>query len=175
MSSPTEEKWGDYSGIKRNPRDSDVVRRMWQIFSSRLFPVLALTYIASVMGLSLSRGTYFLYDKEAFFMAYVILVWVSIAPLVWITLHASNDVRHYGRVWYLWTAGSQGFCGILFYILFPDTQEQWLWGLQTFFVSSIPIHVVIYFFFMKGGLPQSAAWPLTLSGIVFMLYGVLFA
>ncbi|MCB9963887.1 MAG: hypothetical protein H6855_01785 [Rhodospirillales bacterium] len=172
MTLPNEDKWEDYSNLRRHPKDTDAIRKIWLIFSRRLFPVLSFTYIASVIGISLSRE-HILLDKSAYLMGFAIMGWVAIAPTIWILVRVIDDVRKYAKSWYLWTAGTQAVCGLVFYFLFPETSgDRWLWGLTSFFVASIPIHIVIYFFFMQRALAASYAWPLTLAGVAFMLFGL---
>jgi len=60
---------------------------------------------------------------------------------------------------------------LLSYVLFPEMA----FGntLRLFMVATIPMFFIQYFFFVRGGLPARAAWPLTLAGLVFMLYGLI--
>ena len=176
MGTPVDENWRDYSKFERNPKDSDTMFRIWQIFCSRLFPILSLTYIASVLGICLRNGTHFLTDSSAHYMSFMIMIWVSVAPVTWICMRAMiGEFQGRAQVWYLWIAGLQAACGLIFFFMFPEDMGPWLWGFQSFFVSSVPIHIVIYVLFMKRALPASAAWPLTIIGGIFMIYGLLFA
>lgn len=176
MGIPDAERFEDYTAIPRNPKDGDVIWRIWHAFVHRLFPILSLIYIATVLGISLNRGTHFLYgNSEAHVMGLLIVCWVAIAPLTWICMRSMiGAFRTYARHWYIAIAFSQGLIGILFYIMFPDGLGGWLWGLQSFFVASIPIHLVIYIFFMMHAFPPAAAWPLTIAGLSYMLYGMVF-
>ena len=74
MAEADDEQFHDYTQYRRNPKDSDVMKRVWFIFARRLFPVLSLSYIASVLGICLSRGTHFLFDNEAHMMAMIIMI-----------------------------------------------------------------------------------------------------
>ncbi len=174
MGEPDEEAFVDYSNFRRNPKDIDVMRRVWRMFVRRLLPVLSLCYFASVLGMSFSRGTHFMFDKPAHYMSLIIILWVSIAPVTWLFMRATlGTFRDYATTWYFWIAGSQAICGLLFHFLFPTSLGPWLWGLQSFFVASIPMHIVIYIFFMRRAMPVSAALPLNIIGFVFLLLGLL--
>ncbi len=176
MGTPIDENWRDYSKFERNPKDAEVMQRIWNIFCSRLFPILSMIYIASVLGICLKHGTHFLTDGSAHYISMMIIIWVSIAPVTWICMRAMiGEFQGRAKTWYLWIAGSQALCGLLFFFLFPTDMGPWLWGFQSFFVASIPIHIVVYFFFMQRALPPPAAWPLTIIGLVFMGYGLFFA
>lgn len=176
MGIPVDENWRDYSKFERNPKDADTMKRIWHIFCTRLFPILSMTYIASVLGICLRNGTHFLTDSSAHWISLMIMIWVSLAPVTWICMRAMiGEFQGQAKVWYLWIAGLQAFCGLIFFFMFPEDMGPWLWGFQSFFVSSIPIHIVVYFFFMNRALPAAAAWPLTIIGGLFMLYGLLFA
>ncbi len=176
MGVPMDENWADYSKFERNPKDSKTMARIWSIFSARLFPVLSLSYVASVLGICLNNGTHFLTDGNAHFMALIITMWVGIAPFTWTCMRATiGEFEDQANTWYLWIAGLQGLCGLAFYFMFPTNLGPWLWGFQSFFVASIPIHIVVYIFFMARAMPSVMTWPLSLIGIIFMVYGILFA
>lgn len=169
---PVEEDWTDYSGFKRRPDGMETLYKIWKIFTNRLFPVLSLSYIASVLGICLNRGTHFLFDPIAHYMGLMIISWVAIAPMTWILMSVMvGDLKGQARIWYFCIATMQALCGAAFYFLFPGDLGPWLWGFQSFFVASIPIHLVIYMLFMNKALPNFAAWPLTIFGILFMIYG----
>ena len=174
MGIPNEETFTDYSNYRRNPKDIDIMQRVWKIFVRRLLPVLSLCYFAAVLGISFSRGKHFLFDETSHYMSIIIILWVSIAPVTWLFMRATlGNFRDYANTWYFWIATCQAICGLLFFFLFPTSLGPWLWGLQSFFVASIPMHGVIYLFFMCRALPRSAAMPLNIIGLIFLVLGLL--
>ena len=174
MAVPDEEQFETYKNLRRNPKDVDIMQRVWKVFITRLFPVLSLCYIASVFGISLSNGTHFLFDETAHYMSLIIMIWVAIAPVTWLFMRATIGIfKDYARLWYTCIATMQAGCGLVFFFLFPENLGPWLWGLQSFFVSSIPMHIVIYFLFMQRMLPKVTFLPLSIIGLIFMALGFL--
>jgi hypothetical protein len=142
-----------------------------EILTQRYFPVLSLTYIASVMGIAASKGRFVHYMfevKTAYVMALFVALWVSVPAILWIILRGSHLFNHVADDWYKIIAGIMTITLMMSYILFPEAD---FLGLRLYFAASLPIFVVMYLFFVKGGLPPLAAHPLSALGLTFLLYG----
>ena len=171
-----EDKWENYQNIERLPRDKDLVTRVSRTVYRRIFPVLSALFILSVLGISLKSGTHFLFDKSAYLLSLLMILWVAIAPITVISMrYASADVRPFAKHWYFGIAGGQALCGILFYALFPDNTDGWLGSTNTLLIMSIPMHVIIYLELKLRLIPKEAVYPLKIFAALFCTYGILFA
>jgi hypothetical protein len=153
-------------GVRLLPRD------FFDVVSHRFFPVLSLTYIASIIGIAFRKGHAFEYlfqDDSAYDMALWIALWVSIPAMFWIIIRNSLLYAHMADAWYKAIAGLMCLTLAVSFVLFPEWEVGD--GLRMFFVATMPVFVIQYFFFVRGGLPAAAAWPLTIAGIVLFIYG----
>lgn len=150
----------------------------WDMICHRYFPVLSLTYISSVFAIAMRHSpnegnviTHIFDDPYPYDMALWIALWVSIPAVFWIIIRGSLRYRHRAAIWYKGIALMMVVTALLSYVLFPEMA----FGntLRLFMVATIPVFFIQYFFFVRGGLPARAAWPLTLAGLVFMLYGLI--
>lgn len=156
------------TGVRLLPRD------FFDMLSRRFFPVLSLTYIASVVGIAFKKTPvlhYLLEDDYAYDMALWVALWVTIPALFWIIIRNSLRYASLADVWYKAIAGLMCLTLGVSFILFPEWEIGQ--GMRVFFVATMPVFVIQYYFFVKGGLPAAAAWPLTVAGIVLLLYGQL--
>lgn len=148
----------------------------WDLVFHRYFPVLSLTYISSVIGIALKLSpeqgliAHLFQDSYPYTMALWIILWVSVPAIFWIIIRGSIRYAHRADIWYKGIAGAMILLVLLSYALFPE----WNFGqgLRLFLVVTMPVFFIQYFFFIRGGLPPKAAWPLTLAGLVFMIYGI---
>lgn len=150
----------------------------WDIICNRYFPVLSLTYISSVLGIALQQSPggrdliqHLFEDRYPYHMALWVALWVSIPAVFWIILRGSIRYAHRAGIWYKGIAGTMILLVLLSYALFPE----WSFGrggFRIFLVVTLPVFLIQYYFFIRGGLPSRAAWPLTLGGLVFMIYGI---
>lgn len=56
----------------------------------------------------------------------------------------------------------------LSFFLFPEAD---VYGLKVYFVLSVPVFILIYYFFVKDLLPRVASYPLNALGFCALLYG----
>lgn len=146
-------------------------RDFGEILTRRYFPVLSLTYISSVIGIAAQKGDvlhYMLHDKTAYIMALFVGLWMTIPAVVWILLRGTHLYNHLADDWYKIVSILMMVTLCLSFVLFPETD---IWGLRIFLAATIPMLIVMYLFFVKGGLPALAAHPLTALGLTFLLYG----
>ena len=150
----------------------------YDIVAHRYFPVLSLTYIASVVGIAINLCNeefgfvhYFMESPEAYRMGYWMAAWVSVPAILWILIQGTFHIRKQADIWYKATAGLMIATLLLSFLLFPMGAVGF--GLRMFMVATIPIFIVQYFFFIRGGLPARMAWPLTVAGLTFLIYGLI--
>jgi hypothetical protein len=157
--------------LERSGKDRLIPRDFFEILTHRYLPVISLTYISSVVGIAAQKDNFSHYmfdDKSAYVMALYVALWVSIPALLWAFVKCSHLYNHVADAWYK-------ICAVLMivflgmsYILFPEADAL---GLRTYFAATIPMLFILYFFFVKGGLPPFAAHPLTALGLTFLFYG----
>jgi len=157
--------------LERDAPDRLLPKDFREIMTRRYFPVLSLTYVASVTGIAAEKGHFIHYlfeDKTAYVMALLVALWVSIPAMLWIILKGSHLFHQVAEDWYKIVAGLMTLTLLMSYVLLP---EAGMFGLRVYFAATIPVFFVMYFFFVKGGLPPMAAHPLTALGITFLFYG----
>jgi hypothetical protein len=157
--------------LERGAPDRLVPKDFGNILTRRYLPVLSLTYVATVIGIAASKHGLFHYvfeDKTAYVMALFVALWVSIPAILWIVLKGTPEYRHVADEWYKIIAAIMIFLMLFSYVLFPEAD---VFGLRVYFAATIPVLFILYFFFVKGGLPALAAHPLTALGLTFLIYG----
>lgn len=157
--------------LKRNARDRLVPKDFLNIITRRLLPVLSLTYVSCVVAIAARKGNvlhYLFDDKSAYAMALLVVMWVSLPAVLWIILKGSHLYNHVADDWYKVIAAIMMIFLCISYLLFPEAN---VYGLRVYFAASVPMLIVLYFFFIKGGLPPLAAHPLTVLGLTFLFYG----
>ena len=164
--------------IKPEEGERFLPNNFYDILAHRYFPVLSLTYIASVVGISLKliddrHGFmhYFLQSPEAYRMADWVAVWVSVPAIIWILINGTFHMRRQADIWYKATAGLMIVTLLFSLLLFP--MGDFGFGVRLFMIATIPIFLVQYYFFVRGGLPARMAWPLTVAGLTFLIYGLI--
>lgn len=150
----------------------------YDMVAHRYFPVLSLTYIASVFGIALKlmepgHGLiyYLLQSPDAYRMADWVALWVSVPAVMWILINSTFHMQRQADIWYKATAGLMAVTVLLSLLLFP--MGEFGFDARLFMVATLPIFVVQYFFFVRGGLPAHMAWPLTVTGLTLMIYGLI--
>lgn len=157
--------------LERSGTDRLVPKDFSEILMRRFFPVISLTYVSSVLGIAAKKGSIFHYvfeDKSAYIMALFVAMWVSIPAIIWIFLHSIPVFKGVADIWYKIIAAIMIVILLMSYILFPEIN---LYGLRLYFVASLPALLIMYLFFVKGGLPAFAAHPLTALGLSFLIHG----
>ncbi len=148
------------------------------VLCHRYFPVLSLTYIASVVGIAIKStgpGSGFLFhlleDPQVYHTALWVGLWVSVPALSWIGISNALHMRSAADLWYKVMAALMVATVFLSLFLFPIGEVGY--EVRMFLLASIPIFIVQYDFFVKEGLPPAAAWPLTVAGITLLVYGLI--
>jgi hypothetical protein len=157
--------------IDRSGKDRLIPVDFMEILTQRLLPVLSLTYISTVVAIAEQKGDpmrYIFHDKTAYIMALMVALWVSIPAILWIFLRASHLYENYAGLWYKICTLIMIISLGLVSLLFPEAD---FLNLRFYFFATIPVFVILYFLFVKGGLPPLAAHPLTALGTTFLIYG----
>ncbi len=161
--------------IERGSSGRLIPKGFGEILTRRFLPVLSLTYISAVIGIAAQRGDlgYYLFRHEqAYIMGLVVAAWVSIPAVIWIILHESPLYAHMADIWYRIIAGLMVMVLMVSFILFPEAN---VYGLRIYFAAAIPVFLIMYLFFVRGGLPSFAAWPLSALGLAALAHGAVLA
>lgn len=164
--------------VKPEEGERFLPNNFYDVIAHRYFPVLSLTYISSVIGIAITRCNeqygffhYFFEVPDAYRMGYWIAAWVSVPAILWILIQGTFHVRHQADIWYKAAAALMGATLLVSLLLFPIGEVGY--NIRIFMVATIPIFVIQYFFFVRGGLPARMAWPLTVAGLTFLIYGLI--
>ena len=164
--------------VRAEDGESFLPHNFYDAVAHRYFPVLSLTYIASVIGIALKMSGaelgffhYFFQSPDAYRMGYWVAIWTSVPAVIWILVDSAFHMRQAADIWYKATAGLMVLTLLISFVLFPMSEVGS--GLRLFFVATIPIFIVQYYFFVKGGVPAHMAWPLTVAGITLCVYGLI--
>lgn len=162
--------------LKRGAPDRILPGNFAEVLTRRYFPVLAMTYIANILGVAAAHGRdgsgvlfHLLHNPSPYRQAIYVALWVSIPAIVWIVMKGSILWSWHAGVWYKGIAAMMSTTAILAYILFP---EDFFQGMRLFFVASIPVFFVQYYFFVRGGMPGFLAWPLTVTAMGALAWGL---
>lgn len=161
--------------IERGAPTGLVPKGFGEIITRRFLPVLSLTYISAVIGIAAQRGDmwYYLFKHEqAYIMGLVVAAWVSVPAVIWIILHESPLYTHMADIWYRIIAGLMVMVLMASFILFPEAN---VYGLRIYFAAAIPVFLIMYLLFVRGGLPSFAAWPLSAFGLAALMHGAFLA
>lgn len=159
--------------LERGAPDRILPKHFLRVLLRRYFPVLSLTYISSIIGIAFKRGDfekYLLGDQFAYAMALLPALWVSVPAILWIILRGSHLFNHVANLWYIITAVLMSFTLLLSFVLLPEVDFM---GAKLYLLSSIPMMVVMYFFFVKALLPAGAAHTLNVLGLTALLFGAM--
>ena len=157
--------------LDRDTEDHLLPKDFFDILVHRFLPVISLTYIAAIIGISSSKSDilhYMFQETTAYIMALFVVLWVSGPAIIWIVLQGSPMFKHVADLWYKILAFIMVITITLSYVLFPEAN---IYGLRIYFISSIPVFVFIYILFVKARLPAVASYPLNALGFCALLYG----
>ena len=164
--------------IKRTTDADFLPRDLYDMVVRRYFPVVSLTYIASIIGVAWRVDGapgffhYLFNDPFAYSTALWMGLFVSVPAMFWIFIRASVRFAAYADIWYKCIAGLMCLTLIISMVLFPEWNMVTVFRLRLFMVASIPMFFIQYWFFVRGGLPGTVAWPLTIIASVLLIYGL---
>jgi hypothetical protein len=151
--------------------DRLVPKAFFRVMTRRYFPVLGLTYAATVVGIAAQKGDFVYYltkSNTAFVMALFVALWVSVPVVVWVFLRCSHLFAHVANIWYVLTAGMMSMVLASSFILFPEIEK---YDLRVYFAASFPIFFIMYYLCVRVMLPATLAHFLSALGFSFLLYG----
>ena len=157
--------------LERDTADYILPKNFFDVLVHRFFPVISLTYLASIVSIAVSSGSFIQYlflDRMAYLMGMLLVVWVSGPAIVWILLAGNPLLNNIADLWYKVLSGLLVLTITLSYFLFPEAE---LYGLREYFILSTPIFVLIYFVFVCDNLPQVAVYPLNALGFCALIWG----
>lgn len=159
--------------LERGGPDRLVPKDFGDILTRRFLPVLSLTYVSVLVGIAAEKGSliHFLFEeKSAYVMALMVAAWVSVPAIIWIIVNGSPIYGHLADVWYKIVAALMMMILISSFVLFPEAH---VYGLRVYFAATLPVLLIMYIFFVKGGLPAFAAYPLTAMGLTALIHGAI--
>lgn len=159
--------------LERGGPDRLVPKDFGEIITRRFLPVLSLTYVSVLVGIAAEKGSlihYLFEDKSAYVMALMVAAWVSVPAVVWIIVNGNPVYSHLADIWYKIIAALMIMILVSSFILFPEAH---VYGLRVYFAATLPVLLIMYVFFVKGGLPAFAAYPLTAMGLTALIHGAI--
>ena len=157
--------------LERDTEDHLLPKDFYDVLMQRFLPILCLTFISSVFGIAAQKGDvvrFLFFDNTAYVMSLFIVFWISFPGILWIFLKGNVMLCYLADTWYKLIAGLQVLIITMSAVLFPEAD---IYGLKIYFVVTIPVLLLMYFFLVKGELPKSAAYPLNCIGLGLLLYG----
>jgi len=158
--------------LERDNDDYILPKNFFDILVLRFFPVISLTYLASIIGIAAISGEFIQYlflDRKAYLMGILLVFWVSVPAIVWILLVGNPMLTHVADIWYKILSGLLMVTIGLSYVLFPEAK---LYGLREYFVLSIPIFILIYLIFVRDNLSKLLVYPLNALGFCALIWGM---
>ncbi len=159
--------------LQRDTPDHILPIDFYDILIRRFIPILSLIYVASIFGVALDKGNfvrYALMDKSVYITALYVLVWFSIPALLWVFLRGSIMFCHIAEAWYKAISIIQIILITVIALLFPETD---IYGMKVYFIETVPVFLFMYFFMVRGEMPKSFAYGLSILGLTALFYGSL--
>ncbi len=160
--------------LERDAQDHILPKDFFEVLVHRFFPVLSITYIASILIIAIGVGKlsflqYIFLDSKAYMMALLVVLWVAGPSFVWVLVRSHPLMSSVAELWYKVLSGLMIMVVMLSFFLFPEGQ---MYGLRIYFALSIPVFVMIYFVLLKDKLPPLTSYPLNAAGFCALVWGV---
>ena len=129
--------------------------------------------LTSIIGVALDKGHFLRYafmDKSTYITSLFVLVWVSLPALLWIFLRGSIMFPHLAEFWYKALSFLQALLITVMAVLFPEAD---IYGMKVYFIETVPIFLLMYFFMVKGAMPKRIAYGMNVLGLAALFYGSL--
>ena len=173
----------EYKTVNINGSDKDPLYKLdfFDVLINRYLPILSITYISSVVGMALKKGgvvgfiSIFTTESIIYWLGLGVAAWVSVPAIIWILMRGICSLESFANNWYKSTTFLMVSVLLGSFLLFPpDDQIQGFWFfLRLFIAAAIPIHIVQYIFFTRGGLPTEYSVGLSVAAISLAMYGLL--
>lgn len=159
--------------LERDAQDHILPKDFVHVIVHRFFPVLSITYIASVFVIAIGIGKlsflhYVFLDSTAYRMALLVVVWVSGPALIWILVRAHPLLSSVAEIWYKVLSGLMILVALLGLFFFPEGHMH---GMRIYFALCIPVFVMVYYVLIKDRLPPLASYPLNAAGFCALVWG----
>ena len=162
--------------LRRNQRDRILPRDFFKVLFGQYFPILSITYVASLVGLAFYLGgdqdgalNEFLNKVQIYRVALWIAAWVSIPGMIWMCLKGSIRFPSFANIWYIVTAGLMALTMVISVVLFPEQDGV----LRIAILCALPIHVFMYLYLCVFKLNQWVAQPMQFLAAFLLIYGFL--
>lgn len=158
--------------LERDAKDYILPKDFFHVIVHRFFPVLSMTYIASVILIAISLGNvvqYLFQDRTAYFMAFLVVLWVSVPAVIWVLVRSHPLLGNVADMWYQVLSGLMFLVIVLSFFIFPESE---MFGMRIYFALSVPVFLFIYFFLIKDRLPLVASYPLNAAGFCTLVWGI---
>jgi hypothetical protein len=164
--------------LKYGAGDRLLPRDFFEVLGNRYAPVCALTYLASIVGIAMEKAHtggfvhQLAMNTQVHLLAMLVAIWVSVPAFLWIIVKGSIRYYDYANACYGLVAGVMALTLVLSMFLFPLKGPDILRDVRMFIVASLPIHVIMYVLFVRGGMPPNYTAPLSIAGGVAFVYGL---
>lgn len=160
--------------LERDAQDHILPKDFFHVVVHRFFPVLSITYIASVFVIAMGiGGLSFLYyaflDSTAYMMALLVVLFVSGPAMVWVLVRAHPVLGGVADLWYKVLSALMVLVVMLSFFFFPEGHMH---GMRIYFALSIPVFVMIYYFLIRDRLPLIWSYPLNALGFCALVWGL---
>lgn len=157
--------------LERDTEDRILPKGFAQLLVNRFLPVMSMTYIASIIGIALSKHQiikYLFWNNSAYLMSLFVVIWLSGPAIIWVLLHSNPLLTHVAELWYKILSGLMVVTLALSFYLFPEGD---MYGLRAYFIMSVPLFVLIFYMFVRDGLPAFYSYYLNAAGFCALFYG----
>lgn len=160
--------------LERSAQDYILPKDFFHVLVHRFFPVLSITYLASILVIALGVGKlaflqYIFLDSTAYMMGLMVVLWVAGPSFVWVLVRSHPLMSSVAELWYNVLSGLMVLVVVLSFFLFPEGQ---MYGTRIYLALSIPVFVMIYFVLLKDRLPFLASYPLNAAGFCALVWGM---
>lgn len=160
--------------LERDAQDHLLPKDFFHVVVHRFFPVLSITYLASIFVISVGVGKlsfwrYLFLESTAYMMALLVVLCVFIPSFVWVLVRSHPIMSSVAELWYKVLSGLMILVVMISFFFFPEGHMH---GLRIYFALSIPVFVMIYFVLLKDKLPPLASYPLNAAGFCALVWGM---
>lgn len=160
--------------LNRNVEDRILPKDFFEVLFHQYFPILSMTYVASIIGMAFYQGGSFsgaadeiLNQTSVYSMALWMALWVSIPGFLWICIKGMIRFHAYAGLWYKIISALMSVTLLFSLFLFPEDEG----GLREFIIFVLPIHIFMYTYLCVFKLNQWIAQPFQILACALLIYG----